>query len=95
MEGTRVRTVVVINLGNRAGCTLARRNMESLVRFSEWERLVIRADEVYQANVYVYEKSFASFKNVVAGDAATNRAGQVALEVEGIRRRVRVSKRAR
>lgn len=60
-----MRAVVVINPGNPTGSTLAQRNMEALVRFCEREGLVILADEVYQANVYVDERPFVSFKKVV------------------------------
>lgn len=65
-DGTDVRAIVVINPGNPTGNTLTRSNMEALVRFCERERLVILADEVYQANVYVDSKPFVSFKQVVS-----------------------------
>lgn len=64
-EGTEVRAIVVINPGNPTGQTLARGNMEELVRFCERENLAILADEVYQKNVYNEEKPFVSFKRVV------------------------------
>ncbi|KAK0595953.1 hypothetical protein LWI29_011385 [Acer saccharum] len=43
---------------------LAEENLREIVEFSKQEGLVLLADEVYQENVYVPEKSFHSLKKV-------------------------------
>ncbi|TXG68148.1 hypothetical protein EZV62_003083 [Acer yangbiense] len=46
------------------GYVLAEENLREIVEFSKQEGLVLLADEVYQENVYVPEKSFHSLKKV-------------------------------
>jgi len=64
-EGTNVRAMVVINPGNPTGQCLSAENMREVVRFCEEERLILIADEVYQANVYDESRSFVSFRRIV------------------------------
>lgn len=64
-QGICVRALVVINPGNPTGQVLSRENMEDIISFCAENRLVILADEVYQANVYDENKPFVSFKKVV------------------------------
>lgn len=65
-EGTDVRAIVIINPGNPTGQVLPRDDMEMVVDFCKRHRLVLLADEVYQANVYEPEKApFVSFKKVL------------------------------
>jgi aspartate/methionine/tyrosine aminotransferase len=64
-EGTDVRALVVINPGNPTGGILSRSDMEDIVRFCESERLLLMADEVYQANVYYPDTDpWHSFRSV-------------------------------
>ncbi|KAJ2044342.1 alanine transaminase [Coemansia sp. S16] len=65
-KGTDVRALVVINPGNPTGGCLLESNIAEIVRFCERHRLVIMADEVYQANIYTETNPFVSFKKVVA-----------------------------
>lgn len=63
-KGTNVRALAVINPGNPTGQALSEENMREIVRFCEEEKLVLMADEVYQANVYRKAK-FTSFRKIV------------------------------
>jgi alanine transaminase len=63
-KGITVRALVVINPGNPTGQVLAEENQRSIVEFCKREGLVLLADEVYQENVYVPEKTFHSFKKI-------------------------------
>ncbi|MCL7025858.1 hypothetical protein MKW94_005189 [Papaver nudicaule] len=63
-KGITVRSLVVINPGNPTGQVLAEENQRAIVEFCKKENLVLLADEVYQENVYVEDKSFHSFKKV-------------------------------
>lgn len=63
MEGLDVRAMVMINPGNPIGNVFDRRTLEAIVRTCAQERLVLLADEVYQANVYA-EKPFLSARRV-------------------------------
>ncbi|KAL8170776.1 hypothetical protein V2J09_022580 [Rumex salicifolius] len=63
-KGITVRALVVINPGNPTGQVLNEENQTQIVEFCKSEGLVLLADEVYQENVYVPEKSFHSFKKV-------------------------------
>ncbi|KAK4741440.1 hypothetical protein SAY87_025028 [Trapa incisa] len=63
-NGMSVRALVVINPGNPTGQVLTEENQKQIVEFCKKEGLIILADEVYQANVYVPEKQFHSFKKV-------------------------------
>ncbi|KAJ1677749.1 alanine transaminase, partial [Spiromyces aspiralis] len=65
-KGIDVRCLVVINPGNPTGAILSKENMVEVVRFCEKNRLILMADEVYQANVYQPDvRPFHSFKKVV------------------------------
>ncbi|KAK4591522.1 hypothetical protein RGQ29_021648 [Quercus rubra] len=63
-QGITVRALVVINPGNPTGQVLGEKNQREIVEFCRKEGLVLLADEVYQENVYVPEKTFHSFKKV-------------------------------
>lgn len=63
-KGLNPRAMVVINPGNPAGQCLSRQVLEDIVRFCKENRLVLLADEVYQANIYS-KKNFISLKSVV------------------------------
>jgi len=63
-EGGNVRALAVINPGNPTGNVLSRQELEELVRLCEQEKLVILADEVYQANVYAEGKEFLSIRKI-------------------------------
>ncbi|KAL0009683.1 hypothetical protein SO802_004791 [Lithocarpus litseifolius] len=63
-QGITVRALVVINPGNPTGQVLGEENQREIVEFCRKEGLVLLADEVYQENVYVPEKTFHSFKKV-------------------------------
>lgn len=71
-QGKCVRALVVINPGNPTGNTLALADQQAIVQLCVRERIVLMADEVYQANLYVVDKPFTSFKKVAAdmGSAA-------------------------
>ncbi|PNH00444.1 Alanine aminotransferase 2, mitochondrial, partial [Tetrabaena socialis] len=47
-----------------AGQCLSYQNMRDILEFCVEEKLVLIADEVYQANIYVGDKEFFSFKKV-------------------------------
>jgi len=63
-EGGNVRALAVINPGNPTGNVLSREELENIVRLCEEEKLVILADEVYQANVYAAGKEFFSLRKI-------------------------------
>ncbi|KAJ4814609.1 Alanine aminotransferase 2 [Rhynchospora pubera] len=63
-KGITVRALVVINPGNPTGQVLAEENQRQIVEFCKKEGLVLLADEVYQENIYVDDKSFNSFKKI-------------------------------
>ncbi|GIL81466.1 hypothetical protein Vretimale_1026 [Volvox reticuliferus] len=63
-SGSCVRAMVVINPGNPTGQCLSYQNMRDILSFCREEQLVLIADEVYQANIYVGNKEFFSFKKV-------------------------------
>ncbi|KAJ1295629.1 hypothetical protein BS78_01G237900 [Paspalum vaginatum] len=62
--GIVVRGLVVINPGNPTGHVLVEENQREIVEFCRNEDLVLLADEVYQENIYTYEKEFHSFKKI-------------------------------
>lgn len=59
------RALVIINPGNPTGQVLSRQNIEEIIRFAYDNKLLILADEVYQANVYDKDSKFHSFKKVM------------------------------
>ena len=63
-NGVVARALCVINPGNPTGQLLEQSEMAALVKLCEKKRLVLLADEVYQANIYD-TGSFISFKRVV------------------------------
>lgn len=62
-EGIDLKTIVVINPGNPTGSILTEENISGIIDIAAENGLVIIADEVYQANVYIGE--FISFKKVL------------------------------
>ena len=58
--GTEVRAIVVINPSNPTGASLSEDDILSVLMFAAEHNLVVIADEVYQANIYVGQ--FYSFK---------------------------------
>lgn len=62
-EGIDLKTIVVINPGNPTGTILTEENIRGIIDIASKDNLVIIADEVYQANVYIGE--FVSFKKVL------------------------------
>lgn len=59
-KGIDVRAVVVINPGNPTGGSLVADDIRAVLELAAEEKLVVMADEVYQANVF--EGEFMSFK---------------------------------
>ncbi|KAK9807161.1 hypothetical protein WJX73_002229 [Symbiochloris irregularis] len=64
-DGKNVRALVVINPGNPCGQVLTRENQEEILQFCADEGVVLMADEVYQDNIYVQDKTWQSFKKVM------------------------------
>lgn len=58
------RGLVVINPGNPTGQCLTADNMRAILEFCADTETVLFADEVYQANVYIQDKPFLSFKKI-------------------------------
>lgn len=58
--GTKVRAIVVINPSSPTGALLSEDDVRSVLTFSAEQNLIVIADEVYQANIYVGQ--FYSFK---------------------------------
>ncbi|KAJ3292219.1 hypothetical protein HK104_005489 [Borealophlyctis nickersoniae] len=72
--GLDVRALCVINPGNPTGACLTEENIKEIIEFCIRNRLVLLADEVYQANIYEHDYPFHSFKKVAKsmGTAAQN-----------------------
>jgi glutamate--glyoxylate aminotransferase len=64
-KGITVRAMVFINPGNPTGQCLSEGNIQDLIRFCCDNRIVLCADEVYQANIYT-EKTFTSARCVLS-----------------------------
>ncbi|SNX85247.1 probable alt1 - alanine aminotransferase [Melanopsichium pennsylvanicum] len=65
-NGVDVRACAVINPGNPTGQCLSYQNIQDLMRMAYSKRVVLLADEVYQANIYQPEtRPFHSFKKVL------------------------------
>ncbi|KAJ3323993.1 hypothetical protein HDV06_000969 [Boothiomyces sp. JEL0866] len=65
-QGTEVKALCIINPGNPTGQCLSRSTMESILKFCGDNKLVLLADEVYQANIYhPSEYPFHSFKKIL------------------------------
>lgn len=59
------RLLVLVNPGNPTGQILSRAQMEDIIKFAHDRKIILLADEVYQANVYDNEKTpFYSFRSV-------------------------------
>lgn len=59
------RALCVINPGNPTGQVLSYDNIKDIIKFCKDEKLVLLADEVYQANIYGEGAKFHSFKKVL------------------------------
>ncbi|ALC49924.1 CG1640, partial [Drosophila busckii] len=59
------RALVIINPGNPTGQVLTRDNIVEIIKFAHDNKLLLLADEVYQANVYDKNSKFYSFKRVM------------------------------
>lgn len=64
-EKCNPKAIVIINPGNPTGQVLKRENIEEIIKFAYKYKLVLLADEVYQANVYDKDSKFHSFKKVL------------------------------
>ncbi|POS85377.1 hypothetical protein EPUL_001554 [Erysiphe pulchra] len=62
-RGIEVRAIIIINPGNLTSACLSVEDIEAFFDFAVKERLVIIADEVYQANIF--KDNFYSFKRVL------------------------------
>ncbi|ELR24802.1 alanine aminotransferase, mitochondrial, putative [Acanthamoeba castellanii str. Neff] len=62
-KGVTPRAMVVINPGNPTGQCLDTANMQQVIEFCHRRRVLLMADEVYQANSYI--RPFTSFKKVL------------------------------
>ena len=65
-KGVKPRLIVIINPGNPTGQILTEETIKKIVEFAYRNGVVIMADEVYQQNIYREDRSFVSFKKVVA-----------------------------
>src|SRR5688572_6067213 len=61
--GIDVRALVSINPGNPTGVSLEESNVRQILEFSQENKLVVLADEVYQTNVF--DLPFHSFRKVL------------------------------
>ncbi|KAI1319846.1 hypothetical protein EDD11_002840 [Mortierella claussenii] len=64
-KGIDTRALVIINPGNPTGQCLTEENMREIIRFCHQNRVILLADEVYQANIYHEARPFHSFKKVL------------------------------
>ncbi|CAG8545973.1 1232_t:CDS:2 [Paraglomus occultum] len=65
-KGVEVRALVILNPGNPTGQCLSEQNMKEIIEFCSQEKLILLADEVYQANVYYpSQRPFHSFKKIL------------------------------
>lgn len=64
-KGVVPRGFTVINPGNPTGQVLSLENMKEIIRFCSKNKLLLLADEVYQANIYTERAPFHSFKKVL------------------------------
>lgn len=56
----------MINPGNPTGQVLSKEAIKEMIQFAHEKKMVIFADEVYQSNIYTDQKTFVSFKKVLA-----------------------------
>eukprot|EP01134_Creolimax_fragrantissima_P000019 CFRG0019T1 len=59
------KALVIINPGNPTGQCLTWDQMESIIKFCHKHKLLLMADEVYQANIYNNDLPFHSFRKVL------------------------------
>ncbi|UZJ56876.1 hypothetical protein CBS101457_006196 [Exobasidium rhododendri] len=84
-KGVDVRACVIINPGNPTGSCLTEKNVLDVLKMAHDKKLIVMADEVYQANIYMPEElPFISFRKVLkdlgkTGDAEEKK---IADEVE-------------
>lgn len=72
-KGVDVRACCIINPGNPTGSCLTRENIEGIIRLAHEKGLVLIADEVYQANIFLPKKRpFYSFKKVLKDFASSS-----------------------
>merc|ERR1711959_285461 len=64
-DGIKLRCICVINPGNPTGQVLTEEGIKDVIAWAAKERVLIMADEVYQANVYDPTMKFHSFKKVL------------------------------
>nr|WRH23595.1 alanine transaminase [Naematelia aurantialba] len=65
-SGTRVKALVVINPGNPTGGCLSHAAIEQIIQLCYEERILLLADEVYQANIFdPAHRPFVSFKKAL------------------------------
>lgn len=84
-NGVDVRACAVINPGNPTGQCLSYQNIQDLIRMAYNKRVVLLADEVYQANIYQPDtRPFHSFKKVLMDFSSSNNADErdIATSVE-------------
>ena len=84
-NGVDVRACAVINPGNPTGQCLSYQNIQDLLRMAYTKRVVLLADEVYQANIYQPDtRPFHSFKKVLKDFAHAENAAEreIATSVE-------------
>lgn len=79
-NGVDVRACAVINPGNPTGQCLSYENIQDLIRMAYNKRVVLLADEVYQANIYQPDtRPFHSFKKVLMDFSSSNNAEEKAI----------------
>lgn len=65
-NGINVRAIIVNNPANPGGFILSEQNMREIVDFCVREKIILLADEVYQANSWSKERPFISFRRVAS-----------------------------
>ncbi|CAM9298888.1 unnamed protein product [Ectocarpus sp. 12 AP-2014] len=80
-DGTEVRGIAIINPGNPTGNILAEEQIKDIIKMAVDEKLVILADEVYQANIWKKGASFSSFKKVACDMGYTGEDGDERLQL--------------
>ncbi|PWN47258.1 putative alt1-alanine aminotransferase [Violaceomyces palustris] len=82
-KGVDVRACVVINPGNPTGQCLSEDNIKDLIRMAHEKRVVLLADEVYQANIFQPEtRPFHSFRKVLKDFSKSQNAEEASMADE-------------
>lgn len=84
-NGVDVRAVVVINPGNPTGGCLTEKHIKDIIKMAHEKKLIVMADEVYQANIYKPDEfPFISFRKVLKDFAKSSneKEQRIADEVE-------------